>query len=524
MPNPDLILHNGRIYPEADRPNRVEALAVWKGRVFQLGSDREILKLRARSVEVVDLKGRVVVPGLSDSHIHLLGYGTLLRTLDLNGTRSIGDIQKAVKAAAEKRPGASWILGRGWDQERLGEARYPNRDDLDIAGPRPVLLKRICGHVGVANSPALALAGIDRDTRDPEGGEIQRDLASGEPTGVLKERALELVQKAVPQDEEEAAAAIITAAKRLAGLGLTSLQCIVEDQFEFRLLRRLKDEGKIPQSLYAVLPLSLLNAAIAMGLSTEKGEAGFRVGSVKLYLDGSLGARTAALIEPYDDETGSVGMLTMAGADLERVVQDAASSGFQLSIHAIGDRAVEQAMRAIQKANSLDGRGGLRHRIEHSSLTPLSLLSSMRKGRVVCSVQPRFIYSDSWALKRLGPRRIRHLYPFSSMLREGVSLAFGSDAPAEDPNPFEGTWSAVTRPGLPPDERLTVRQAFACYTKGSAYASFSEAYSGTLEPGKRADMVVVDRDPFTCEPAELRNVHPLATFVEGRPAWSTPFT
>lgn len=520
MPNPELILHNGIIYPEVDRPTKVEALAVWKGRILQLGSDAEILKLRARSVELLDLKGRSVIPGLSDSHIHLLGYGMLLRTLNLSGTRSIGDIQKALMATATKRPGSSWIVGRGWDQERLGEARYPSRHDLDVARPHPVLLRRICGHVGVANSPALSLAGLDRNTPDPEGGEIQRDPVSGEPTGVLKERALELVQKAIPWDEDEAAAAATGAVKRLARLGLTSLHCIVEDQFEFRLLRRLKDQGKIPQSLYAVLPLSLLRTAIEMGLATEKGEAGFRVGGVKLYLDGSLGARTAALREPYTDDTRSVGMATMSQADLDEKVRDAATSRFQLSIHGIGDRAVEEAAGAIQRANSFDGKAGLRHRIEHSSLTPPSLLNSMRKNGIVCSVQPRFIYSDSWALKRLGPRRILDLYPFRSMLQAGVSLAFGSDAPAEDPNPFEGIWSAVTRPGLPLDERLTVRQAFACYTKGSAYASFSEGYAGTLQPGKRADIVVLDQDPFTCEPAQLKSIHPLATFVEGQPVWS----
>ncbi len=519
MANPDLILHNGRIYPEVDKPKWVEAIAVWNGRVLQTGSDRDILKSRGRSVSVLDLKNHTVIPGLSDSHIHLLGYGTLLRTLDLNGTRSISDIQKAVKAAANKKPGASWIVGRGWDQEKLREARYPNRKDLD-AESRPVLLRRVCGHIAVANSPALALARIDHNTKDPEGGEIERDGASGEPTGVLKEQALALVQDAVPKDHGEARTAIAAAARRLARLGLTSLHCIVEDLFELRLLRQMKEEGKIPQSLYAILPLTLLKDAIATGLATETGEANFRVGGVKLYLDGSLGARTASLTDPYNDEPSSTGMLTMGEEELERVVEDAAGSGFQLSIHSIGDRAVERAVDAIEKANSLRRGTTLRHRIEHASLTPPRLLSRMRTGRIIGSVQPRFIFSDSWALKRLGPRRINHLYPFRSMLQAGIRLAFGSDAPADHPNPFEGVWSAVTRPGLPPSERLTVPQALACYTKTSAYACFSEAYRGTLEPGNRADMVVLDKNPFTCKLEELRTIQPLATYVEGRVVWS----
>ncbi len=516
MANPDLILYNGRIYPHPEGRVRAEAVAVWNGRVTDIGSDRDILRLRARSVETVDLRQRVVIPGLSDSHIHLLGYGMLLRTLNLNGKGSIQEVQRAVARVARTRYPNSWVVGRGWDQEKLRERRFLDRNDLTQFGSHAVFLKRICGHVGVANRLALSFAGIGKDTPDPDGGEIVRDPATGEPTGLLKEKALELAESSIPRSEEETRAALVDAARRLLRLGLTSLHCIIEDPQELRVLHSLKDQEKIPQSIYAILPLNLLDSAVSMGLATERGNGGFRVGGVKVYLDGSLGARTAALSEPYSDDPSSVGMLRMDAGQMDEVAEKASRSGFQLCIHAIGDRAVETAVMAVEKMEKSRVAKGLRHRIEHSSLTPLRLLARMRKCGIVASVQPRFIYSDNWAEQRLGSRRVHHLYPFRSMLRAGLFLAAGSDCPIEDPDPFEGVWSAVVRPGLASDERLTVGEALAAYTTGSAYASFSETEQGTLEPGKRADMAVLNADPFSCDPDALRKIRVVRTILGGK--------
>ncbi len=480
-----------------------------------VGSTREILRLKSRSTETVDLQGRVVLPGFTDSHIHLLSYGMLLRSLDLSGSQSIKEIKKRVAKSASARFADRWVLGRGWDQEKLREQRYPNKRDLDEATSNPVFLRRICGHVAVANSTALSIARIDRSTVDPEGGEIAKDPQTGEPSGILKENALDLVQRSVPRSEEETKAALVSASRKLVRLGLTSLHCIIEDAEEFRAIQNLKAGGEIPQSIYAVMPLKLMDNLVSSGLSTEKGEAALRVGGVKVYLDGSLGARTAALIQPYADAPDSTGMITTTREHLLEVAVKARRASFQLCIHAIGDKAVEMAIQTLGEIFGAQGCRHLRHRIEHSSLTSSQLISKMRKLGLVASVQPRFIYSDSWAGKRLGPRRVRHLYPFSSMVRAGIPLAAGSDCPTEDPNPIEGIWSGVVRPGLNPEERLTVRQAITAYTLGGSYGSFSENVRGTLEPGKRADMVVLDRDPFESRLECLRTIRVLCTIIDG---------
>ncbi len=509
-----MILYNGRIHPRADGTGSFQAIAFWNGQVTDIGSDKDILRLKGRLVETVNLRGRVVIPGLADSHIHLLGYGMLLRTLDLSRARSISEIRRLVRAASRKRKREGWIVGRGWDQEKLREHRYPNKNDFSMI-PGPVFLRRICGHVAVANAQALSLGGITRATSDPTGGVIEHDRSTGEPTGVLKERALELVMDAIPLGEDEAERALSGAARSLLQVGLTSLHCIVENLFELKALRRLKNLGKIRQSIYAILPLGLLNSAVRMGLGTEAGSGEFRIGSVKVYLDGSLGARTAALSQPYSDDSSS-GLLTLERDELDRVARKAVSSGFQLSLHAIGDRAVQEAVATIERAGPAGNGREYRHRIEHASLTPPKLVSRMRKNGIVASVQPSFISSDSWAEKRLGPHRVRYLYPFRSMLRAGIRMAAGSDCPVEDPNPFRGVWSAVARPWLGAGEKLGVGEALACYTSGSSYASFSEDYRGTLLPGMVADMVVLDRDPFKCPVDELLKVKVLETFVAGK--------
>lgn len=516
MPNPDTILYNGRIYTRPDGTGVTQALAITDGRVSIVGRDEALLRLKSTSVRVVDLQKQVVIPGLSDSHIHLLSYGTLLRTLNLAGARSVAEVQRAVSSAArEKSPGA-WVIGRGWDQEKLAERRYLSRGDLDKASSTPVLLKRICGHVAVANTSALSHADIDRRTPDPIGGRIERD-ARGEPTGLLKESALELVEDAIPQDMAETETALIEAARRLTALGLTSLHCIISNRQELEALRQLKDEAKIPQTIYGILPLSAIDDPSLTKKTLDTGTEGFSVGAVKAYLDGSLGARTAALRQPYSDED-TTGILTKETQEVEEILERVTTLGLQLCLHAIGDRAMEQAVTVLEKAQPSENRNGPRHRIEHSSLTPRNLLQRIKSSGMVLSVQPRFVYSDNWAKERLGADRIRELYTFRSFLQHGISVAAGSDCPAEDPNPFEGVWAAVIRPGLPMEERLTVPEALSCYTTGSAYASFEEAEIGTLEPGKRADMVVLDTDPFSCPRETLRNIGVVETITEGKVA------
>jgi len=513
LANPDLIFYNGRIYPQPDRQSRVEAISITDGRVTATGSSRDVLRLRAASTNSVDLRGLVGVPGLADSHVHLLGYGMLLRTLDLSSARSIAEIQTMLAKTASGKLKDQWIVGRGWDQEKLREHRYPDRSDIDIIA-NPVFFRRICGHVAVANSAALARAGVNENTPDPFGGEIERD-STGKPNGILKERALEIVSRSVPRDEKEARNALLVASQKLLEQGVTSLHCIIEDEQEFKALKDLKHQGKIEQTIYAILPMSMLEQVGSMEDEVGVWTNGFRIGGIKLFLDGSLGARTAALGNPYDDAPGSSGMLTTSKEQLLSVINKTRDTRLQLCLHAIGDRAVAMGVETLSETLGPGECRKSRHRIEHASLVPPGLMRDMAELGLVASVQPRFIYSDSWAEKRLG-KRISYLYPFKSMLQAGIHLAAGSDSPSDDPSTVEGLWSAVSRPGLPTGENLTPSEALSCYTTGASYASFSENEEGTLDAGKWANMTIIDRDPFESAPEELRKLRVVQTIVRGK--------
>jgi len=275
------------------------------------------------------------------------------------------------------------------------------------------------------------------------------------------------------------------------------------------------DAGRVKQSIYAIIPLDSFDEAVKAGFATEMNNGGFRIGGVKIFMDGSLGARTAALSEPYSDQPDSMGMLTFSEEKLNELVAQAEDAGFQLCMHAIGDRALGTILKVLESTSSASARKRLRHRVEHCSIVPPALMKKMRKLGLIASVQPRFIYSDSWALDRLGKRRSQYLYPFRSMLRNGVPLAAGSDGPVEDPNPMEGVWSAVARPGLSTGESLTVAETLAAYTTGGAYASHSESSQGTIELGKRADFVVLNSDPHDAKREELRSIGVVQTFING---------
>lgn len=514
MPDPDLILHSGKIYPEAGSRRRFEAVAIRRCRVADIGTGKRILALRSKSTNIINLHGRTVMPGFHDSHIHLLNYGMLLRTLDFSRARSIREIKRRVEKWTAATPHTSWVLGRGWDDEKLREHRYPTRDDLDLVSSNPVLLKRICGHIAVANSAALFLAGIDHRAVDPNGGQIVRD-SRGRPNGVLKETAIEVVEKIIPESMETKTA-LAQASRKLAKLGLTSLHCIISNLTELNALRELKREQRVPQSIYAILPVSLVDRLESFRHSGGEGVDRFRIGGVKLYLDGSLGARTAALNQPYHDDPTSSGMMTLSKRELRMVASKARDSKFQLCIHAIGDRAVDLAVQVLGQVFGTKGCKQLRHRIEHASIVNEKSILKMRRLGIIASIQPRFVYSDQWAEERLGSRRLLQLYPFKSMRRAGILLTAGSDCPVEDPNPFEGIWSSIARPGFGQAERLTVSDALTAYTKNPPYASFSENFRGTLAPGNVADMVILDRDPYESSLESLRKAKVVTTIIDGK--------
>ena len=466
---------------------------------------KQILPLTGRKTEKFNLEHRTVLPGLADSHIHLVGYAMMLQNLDLSTTRSIEDIQRKLAGASSKRSGKSWILGRGWDQEKLRERRYPNKRDLDIVS-NPVFIHRICGHIGAANSAALALSNINRNTQDPVGGVVVRESSTGEPNGVLKERALDLIRSPASQNGKELENLLLIATRRLLKMGLTSLHCILEDRRELRLVEKLRRERKIGQLIYPILTVSSNSPSEYLQRAKT---------AIKIYLDGSLGARTASLSKPYSDDRSTSGIMRMNWRDFREIAELAKRQKNQLCVHAIGDNAVRLAVEAFRKIFGRISCKTFRHRIEHASLTDAQLRMEMSELGLIASVQPRFIISDIWAKKRLGLDRARELYAFRSMVRQKIVMASGSDCPVENPNPFEGIWSMVTRPDRNSAEALTVREAVSTYTIGGSYASFSETSTGTLEPGKNADMIVLEQDPFRCQVQDLRTMKISHTIING---------
>jgi len=510
----EAVFINGVIYTPS---GRAEALAVYSGRILKVGSKEEVSSLIGPKTNVIDLKGRFVLPGLIDAHVHLSGYGLALNQLDLRGFRSIEELKKAVREKVLSIKKGEWVLGRGWDQELFEEKRYPTRWDLDEVAPNnPVFLKRVCGHICVVNSIALKIASITKGTKDPPGGKIDRDK-EGEPNGILREEAIDLVYKKIPppsldQLKESMERAIKEAVKR----GLTTIHFICSDRFpdEIRALQLLKREGKLLLRVYLIPPYEFLEKLEETGIFTGFGDSMLRIGAIKILEDGSLGGRTAALEEPYADMPEKKGMLIYSPEELKEMVLKIHKAGFQAAIHAIGDRAIKVTLNAIENAVKYEPRDH-RHRIEHASVVSPEIIERMKKLNVVAVCQPHFIFTDFWAKDRVGPERARWVYALKS-LKENIVVAGSSDCPVEPIDPLKGIWAAVTRPFLPKNEKLTVEEAIEIYTRGGAYASFEEDEKGTIEEGKLADLVVLSEDPTKIDSEKIKEIAVDMVVVDGK--------
>jgi hypothetical protein len=499
---------------DAARP-RAEAIAVTADRIVAVGSNPQIKSLAGPDTKVLNLDGATVLPGFIDCHIHLIEYGLSLRNIDLRHAQSIEEVKKIV---AERTHGSTtWVLGRGWDQEKFAEKRYPTRRDLDEASPeKPVLLKRICGHISVANSAALKLAAVSAKTPDPPGGIIDHDVA-GELTGILRENAVDLVSQAIPSLElKDYAQAALTACEHALKAGLTTVHCITSSELELKALLDLKSERRLPLRFYVLIPLDQLKAAVALGLRSGFGDEWVRLGAVKIFTDGSLGARTAALEAPYADDPENQGVTIYSQQQLDDIVSEAHRSGFQIAAHAIGDRGTAMVLHAVAKANKLAPKKNLRHRIEHASILNTELIRQMKEAGVVASVQPRFIVSDVWLEQRLGAQRASLAYPFHTLLQAGLIIVGGSDCPVEPLTPLSGIEAAVNRPG---SEAVTVEDAISFYTRNAAYASFEEKSKGIIAPGKLADLVVLEKDPREVPPSMISRIRILWTMLGGKFAY-----
>jgi len=511
-----LAIFNANVITLDSKRPKAEAIAIQNGKIIAVGSNEEIRRHITNRTRVTDAKDKTVVPGFVDCHVHMTGFGRSLQTLDLRSAKSIKEMQQKLREYAQKNPERSWVLGGRWDQERFAEKRYPNRWDLDAAvTDKPVFLIRVCGHVGVGNSKTLRLAGITKETTI-DGGEIDLDEATGEPNGILRENALELVWKIVPKPSpKELEEACLLACRKAVETGLTGVHWIMDSADEMRTIQKLYSEGKLPLRVYLGIPVDLLDELVSLGLLTGFGNDMVKIGFVKILADGSLGARTAALKEPYSDSPEASGMMLYAQKKLNKLVLKVHKAGLQLAVHAIGDRAIEAVLKAFSKALRRFPRENHRHRIEHCSVLNPRLISRMKRLGLVASVQPHFVVSDFWVVDRLGKARARWVYPFKTLMREGLTVASGSDSPVEPISPLLGIWAAVERKSFP-EESLTVEEALKTYALNAAYASFDENKKGTIEAGKFADLTILSEDLTKIPPDKIKNVTVEMVLVNGK--------
>lgn len=531
-----LIMTNGSIYTMNGR--EVEAMAVSEDRIVRLGTNAEIEAMATLKTEKIDLKGKTVLPGFNDCHFHLHIHGANRNSVNLEGSKSVEDIIEKGKTFVihtGKKPG-EWVSGWGWDQNDFAISEFPTKDDLDkISTENPIIIIRTCHHIGVMNSMAIEMVKANNESFI-SGGIFDKD-EQGNLNGVFRENAISWVYERVPKLTIEQIKKNISAGiEEALSFGVTSLQTSdLHDGISFEEMYEaytsLKTEGKlrsrINEQLYLPDKASLLSF-LKKGFKTYEGDNLFRLGPVKLLTDGSLGARTAALLEDYSDSPGDKGNLTYTQEELDEFVDIVHQNGLQLHLHAIGDAAITACVDSIEKAIT-HKPSNHRHRINHVQIGSMELIERMARNGIMADIQPVFVSSD-WNLveNRIGKARTETSYAWKTMMKAGIPLAGGTDAPVEGLNPMHGVYAAVTRKdrdGNPKDgwrteESLSVYEALELYTKGSAYATYEENEKGTLAEGKLADMVVLSEDPFAIEPDRIKDIEVLMTILGGKVVYS----
>jgi predicted amidohydrolase YtcJ len=524
----DLILTNARIYTVDDSRPVVAALAVRDGRVQFTGSVREALALRGPGTRVVDLPGRTVIPGMVDAHAHLLGLGQSLRNVNLVGARSYDEVIARVVARARGLSAGQWLLGRGWDQNQWGDTRFPTHEALSRALPNnPVYLTRVDGHAGLANAAAMRAAGVTAATQDPSGGRVERS-ATREPTGVFVDNAKELVEHAIPAPtREDTRAAIRSAIAESQRWGLVGLHDAGESRATIDLMEEMAKAGEIPFRLYLMIGDDSAAVAHYLARGPQSGlyDNHLWIRAIKLYADGALGSRGAALLEPYNDDANNRGLLLSAPAHIQDVATRALRAGFQVNTHAIGDRGNRVVLDAYEKALDASPVADHRFRIEHAQVLNHDDIPRFAQLGVIPSMQAVHQTSDMyWAGTRLGQGRLLGAYAWRSLLETGVVVPNGSDFPVEAVNPLLSFHSAVSRQdaenwpagGWMSEQRMTREEALKGMTIWPAYAAFQETTMGSLTAGKLADFTILDRDIMTIPERDILGTNVIATYVGGR--------
>lgn len=526
-PSADIVFVNGKVWTVDPSKPLAEAVAVAGERILAVGSNREINALKRKTTKVVDLKGRLMLPGFIDNHTHFSSGGFQLQSVDLRDAKSRREFAERIRERAEKYP-QRWITGGDWDHDNWPGGDLPTKELIDaFTSQTPVFVNRYDGHMALANSLALKIAGVTKDTPDPPGGSIVRDPATGEPTGVLKDEAMSFVYRKIPDaSEEERMDAIRLALAEARRLGLTSIQDM-SSSADVRVYTRLRRSGELTARFFCRLPIGEGEHLARTGIQVPFGDEWVRLGSLKGFADGSLGSSTALFFEPYTSDPNTKGLPSdiLLDGRLEAWARQADKAGLQLSIHAIGDSANSRILdlfAAILRDNPAWDR---RFRIEHAQHIRPSDFARFASLGVIASVQPYHAIDDGrWAEKRIGRERCRSTYAFRSFLDAGVLMTFGSDWTVAPLNPLLGIYAAVTRrttDGLNPDgwfpeQKVTVREAIEAYTINNAYAEFAEAEKGSITPGKFADLVVLSNDILTIDPVMIDRTEVVLTMVGGR--------
>jgi len=530
-----MLLVNGTVYTLDPNNTVAQAVAIRGDRIVGVGTTDE-LKRRYHAETMVDLQGKAVMPGFIDGHAHVLNEGSRLHNLDVTGAVSQEQVLSMVaKRVSESRPG-QWIIGRGWDQNMWAVKQFPTHESLDRVSPNnPVLLRRIDGHAMWVNRNAMELAGITDTSTEPEGGRVYRD-AHGNPTGVFVDNAMDLINKVVPElSDQEIEQRIKMAMGECARLGLTEVHDMGVDLQVIRVYKRLIDKGECPVRIYAAIgdPGETWSYYMLHGREVGYGNGMLTVRALKLYIDGALGSRGAALIDAYTDDPGNRGLTVMGEADIENFCRQALNHGFQVCVHAIGDRGSHIVLNEYEKALHELPKDVLspRWRIEHAQVLLQSDMPRFMQLGVLPSMQPTHATSDMyWAEARLGSERIKGAYAWRSLLQTGSMIIAGSDFPIEGVNPLWGFYAAFTRrdkDGYPqdgwyPEQKMTRDEAIRSFTTWAAYGAFEENLKGTIEAEKWADLTVLSEDIMRVSPMEVLNTNVEMTIVGGKVVYVKP--
>jgi predicted amidohydrolase YtcJ len=539
-PKADLIFTHGNIYTGMVDPTaslgagkRSEALALVGDHILAVGARDEVMKFKGPETKIVDLDSHFVMPGFNDAHMHMASAGLEKMNVDLVGVKTLDEFRDRILARVEKAEPGEWIIGEGWDETLWPVKALPSRWDVDeVSSSHPVYVERVDGHIGLANTRALQLASITVATRDPEGGKIDRD-ESGTPTGILREKAKAAVNAVIPKpSHDKRRQAIELALVDLASHGITSAQDFSQWD-DFQIYEELEHEGKLTARISEWLPFD--DSIEELNRKRDSHPASdnlLHTGMLKGFMDGSLGSKTAALLEPYSDDPKNSGLPQYDVAKLNAMTKERVLAGYQVGFHAIGDKGVQMALDAYAEAEkaakdakvrAVDGGADYRLRIEHAQVTTPQEILRFKELKVIASMQPSHLLTDmNWAESRLGPKRSEHSYAWAEFLHGGVMLAFGTDYPVEPVSPFRGIYAAVTRmsedgrKSYYPSQKINSEQAIAAYTTGSAFAEFAEKQKGKLAPGMLADFVVLDQDITAASPQKILETRVLRTVLGGK--------